>query len=67
MNEPDSIEGLKPCPFCGGDAEFTNGGYWGRELFKVRCNHKDKCVILPETGAYFIKQQAAEAWNRRVQ
>lgn len=39
---------------------------WGRELFKVRCNHKDKCVILPETGAYFIKQQAAEAWNRRA-
>lgn len=58
---------LKPCPFCGGDAEFTNGGYWGRELFKVRCGHKDKCVILPETGAYFIKRQAAEAWNRRVQ
>lgn len=58
---------LKPYPFCGGDAELTNGGYWGRELFKVRCGQKDKCVILPETGAYFIKQQAAEAWNRRAQ
>lgn len=57
---------LKPCPFCGGDAEFTSGGYWGRELFKVRCGNKDKCVMLPETGAYFIKLQAAAAWNRRV-
>lgn len=50
---------LKPCPFCGGKAEFANGGYWGRELFKV------KCVMVPETGAYFIKQQAAAAWNTR--
>lgn len=59
---------LKPCPFCGGNAEFAHGGYWGSELFKVVCGNKDKCVILPETGAYFIiKEQAAAAWNRRAQ
>ena len=57
---------LKPCPFCGGHAEFAHGGYYGGGLFKVTCGNKDKCVILPETGAYFIKQQAAEAWNRRA-
>lgn len=56
---------LKPRPFCGGKAEFANGGYWGRELFKVKCSNKDKCVMLPETGVYFIKQQAAEVWNTR--
>lgn len=64
----ETIE-LKPCPFCGGPAEFAYGGYggyWKCELFKVKCSNKDKCVILPETGAYFIKQQAAAAWNRRV-
>ena len=58
---------LKPCPFCGGNAEFAYGGYWGSGLFKVVCGNKDKCVILPETGAYFIKEQAAAAWNRRAQ
>lgn len=58
---------LKPCPFCGGDAEFAHGRYWGSELFKVVCGNKDKCAILPETGAYFIKEQAAAAWNRRAQ
>lgn len=47
---------LKPCPFCGGDAEFAHGGYWGSGLFKVVCGNKDRCVILPETGAYFIKE-----------
>lgn len=35
------------------------------ELFKVKCSNKDKCVMLPETGAYFIKQQAAAVWNSR--
>lgn len=58
---------LKPRPFCGGDAEFAHGRYWGSELFKVVCGNKDKCVILPETDAYFIKEQAAAAWNRRAQ
>lgn len=45
---------LKPCPFCGGDAEFANGVFWGCELFKVRCGNKDKCLILPETGVYYL-------------
>lgn len=58
---------LKPYPFCGGDTEFAHGGYWGSELFKVACGNKDRCVILPETGAYFIKEQAAAVWNRRAQ
>lgn len=58
---------LKPCPFCGGDAGFAHGGYWGSGLFKVVCGNKDRCVILPETGTYFIKEQAAAAWNRRAQ
>lgn len=34
-------------------------------MTKVKCSNKDKCVMLPETGAYFIKQQAAAAWNTR--
>lgn len=56
---------LKPCPFCGGPAEFAYGGYWGQETFKVKCGNEGKCVILPETGAFFIKQAAAVVWNRR--
>ncbi len=56
---------LKPCPFCGGPAEFAYDGYWGQEMFKVKCGNEDKCVILPETGAFFIKQAAAVVWNRR--
>lgn len=56
---------LKPCPFCGGDAEFANGGYWGQELFNVRCSNRNRCAMLPETGRYFIKEQAAAVWNTR--
>ena len=32
---------LKPYPFCGGNAEFANGGYWSLELFNVMCGNKD--------------------------
>ena len=53
-----SEEKLKPCPFCGGEAELEiNGLYWD-----VNCK---RC--LANVGAYkcYNKKQAIEAWNRR--
>ena len=47
---------LKPCPFCGGEAEF-----YEFTCFWVSC--KD-CWC--ETFTYDTKQEAVEAWNRRV-
>lgn len=32
----DKIE-LKPCPFCGGDAEIQQGKYQGLRTFYVSC------------------------------
>ena len=47
---------LKPCPFCGGKAEFFEGnGFW------VGC--ENSCV---ETAAYKFKDDAIEAWNMRT-
>lgn len=47
---------LKPCPFCGGKAELSNyTHYW------IGC--KD-CWV--ETKCYKSKEEAIEAWNRRV-
>ena len=51
-------EKLKPCPFCGGEAELEiNGLYWD-----VNCK---RC--LANVGAYkcYNKKQAVEAWNKR--
>ena len=54
--------GLKPCPFCGGEAEKCN-------LTKFDIN--DRCwVECKECGVsakiYDSEQEAIEAWNRRV-
>ena len=51
---------LKPCPFCGGEAETRKDslGTW-----KARCT---KCSA--EVGRYWFhtKNHAIEAWNRRA-
>ena len=51
---------LKPCPFCGGEAEAVYGfydyNYWG-----VMCKECG-CYI----GGYEPKEKHIEAWNTRV-
>ena len=54
------IEELKPCPFCGGDAEITK---WHEGYF-VECK-KQRCGGT--IGAYKAKQKAIEAWNTRAE
>lgn len=50
---------IKPCPFCGGEAilDETNEN----EVFVGCCN----CYAL--TGLYCYKQDAIDAWNRRIE
>lgn len=48
---------LKPCPFCGGEAELDNCG-----KYQVWCNH---CGTI-QMGQFFnTPEEAIEAWNRR--
>lgn len=53
---------LKPCPFCGGEAEFQSTVYQG-ELGNVHCK---KCYSSTG-GDLQIKNQAETAWNTRPQ
>ena len=52
---------LKPCPFCGGEAEIYDGIIFGSRQYEPRCV-KCECAI----GLYDTEEQAAVAWNRRV-
>ena len=54
------IEELKPCPFCGGDAEITK---WHEGYF-VECK-KQRCGGT--IGAYKTEEEAIEAWNTRAE
>ena len=69
---------LKPCPFCGGEAEMVKtrvsfmGVYTG-EAVRVRCK-KCLCTVPYKWGqenmhgwfAAGYEPEAIEAWNRRV-
>jgi len=46
---------LKPCPFCGGRAEFKQGHYTGY----VMCL---KCEVM---GPNIVEAEAIAAWNSR--
>lgn len=48
---------LKPCPFCGGKAEYMRGD-------RYKWVHCTSC--LATTGNYYTVKDAAQAWNRRA-
>ena len=60
---------LKPCPFCGGEAELTHTNDNNHYPF-VRCKYgaylKPKCManMYPWLN-YKTDEEAIEAWNRR--
>ena len=58
---------LKPCPFCGGEAELLDEN--GKEdMFFVQCKNIWKgCKVLAFTHDYLTEQEAIEAWNRRTE
>ena len=61
---------LKPCPFCGGEAELTHTNDNNHYPF-VRCKYgaylKPKCManMYPWLN-YKTDEEAIEAWNRRT-
>lgn len=56
---------LKPCPFCGGEAEVVYTEWCA--MYTVRCmDEYYNCEAMPETRHFVIEREAIEAWNRRV-
>lgn len=51
---------LKPCPFCGGEAE-TDYAHFDYNWFEVHCNNCDAYVY-----DYNSEEKAIEKWNRRA-
>lgn len=57
----ETKEKLKPCPFCGGNAEIKKGCTFGGNFYFVKCK---KCSSEGERK--YGKSEAIAAWNRRV-
>ena len=49
---------LKPCPFCGGEAQLKSCGYTSNSVYCIMCG--------ASSGVYPLEQFAVEEWNRRV-
>ena len=58
---------LKPCPFCGGRAEISQGRYDGKDTSYVMCK---ECMAQGEffivSTKYASDEKAIKAWNRRA-
>jgi Lar family restriction alleviation protein len=55
---------LKPCPFCGGEAEyktFTTG-----RILKFTAHYIACSVCGCQTNVQFTNKEAATKWNRRA-
>lgn len=61
------MDELKPCPFCGGEAEVQKAkstSYFGRKLpYKVKCK---RCHCALAYQFFGTEKDATKAWNRRA-
>ena len=57
---------LKPCPFCGGQAELMTTSFEDKAMYWPQCLNDD--CIMSEGGTTWPTQSAAiAAWNRRAE
>lgn len=54
---------LKPCPFCGSDAEMHFDRLCGKTIYMVKCS-VDKCQCQ-EMGWHETEDEAIAIWNTR--
>lgn len=63
----NKITGLKPCPFCGGDAETVSRSFDAFHVgYIVRCRKCGaKTDLVMVSGEYTARDKAKEMWNNR--
>ncbi len=58
---------LKPCPFCGGRAEFNTRSWGFTKTVCVECVKCNASAAAYEISTdYCAKDSAADAWNKRT-
>lgn len=60
---------LKPCPFCGGEADIEETSFMEHATFSVGCRSMegpDECIGQQSLLTFARKSEAIAAWNRRA-
>ena len=57
---------LKPCPFCGGEADVVYIKWCACYIVKCQ-NEYEVCDVIPATKYCCVESDAIEAWNRRAE
>lgn len=59
---------LKPCPFCGGEAEIKRREFMAinHQTWYVRCRSNERCYANSQLIDFPTESEAIEAWNRRA-
>ena len=59
-------EELKKCPFCGSKAyAYKSKNFLGQEYWGIECE-SNECIVHTMVADYSTKEEAIEAWNKRV-
>jgi Lar family restriction alleviation protein len=66
----ETLDELKPCPFCGHHAYFTEPRHaesWGRWVIQVTCSssHCGASIELPHDYPS-VHARLTDSWNRRI-
>jgi hypothetical protein len=56
---------LKPCPFCGGEAEVFDGNFFTFIKCKL-CFVSTKAVAIEKNNKGKARREVEELWNRRT-
>lgn len=64
-DEGERMNALKPCPFCGGEAEI-NANYSEEKVFVFCKKCKSKGAVVLSCIDYSARDKAVEMWNRRM-
>ena len=59
-------DNLKPCPFCGGKAQFARGFDHG-EIGAIRWVSCTRCGAMTLSKLYKTEEEAAVVWNTRYE
>ena len=60
------MDKLKPCPFCGGEAVMFSEPITHDRFLSAGTNRGDRCKCERGTNWGAKREEAAEAWSRRV-